>query len=491
MNRILLLFPILFPMLMALLLASRRFQQTAARNAFVLCTVIMNSIVSLLLLAFPPADTFTLATLADSLSLRLRVDGLSCVYGSIVAGLWPVTAIYAFDYMQHKRNLRRFYAFFLASYGIAMGIALSANIVTMYLFFELLTLFTLPLVMHDGGDVARYAGKRYLLYSMTGAALGFIAVVMVSHYGLPCDFSLGGTLRPAAMESHAETLRIAYTLAFFGFGVKAALLPMSLWLPAASVAPTPVTALLHAVAVVKAGVFACMRITYYCFGAAFLSGTTAQKIVLAAAILTVAAGSLLALRQNHLKRRLAWSTVSNLSYILLGTALMTGDGLVAASQHMLYHAFIKITLFFAVGAIMEKSSKSYVGELEGMHRRMPVTFACFTVASLALIGIPPLPGFFSKWSLGVAAAETGSTLGWLGVAALMLSALLTTLYLVAIPLRAYFPTSHAAPDNGGKCESRAMNGVLIALCAAIVLLGLASEPTKQLLNALLIGGGIQ
>ncbi len=491
MSRILLLFPILFPMLAALALTYARLSAAKPRNAFVLCVTVLNSVIALLLLVFPPADTLSLLTLSDSLTLRLRVDGLSRVYGAIVALLWPVTAVYAFDYMQKKQNLRRFYAFFLLSYGVAMGIAFSANIVTMYLFFELLTLATLPLVMHDGNDAARYAGKRYLIYSMTGAALGFISVVMVSHYGLPGDFQLGGTLRTAAMGSHAATLRLAYTLAFFGFGVKAALLPMSFWLPAASVAPTPVTALLHAVAVVKAGAFACIRITYYCFGAAFLSGTTAQKVVLTAAALTVAIGTFLALRQNHLKRRLAWSTVSNLSYILLGAAYMSNDGLIAASQHMLYHAFIKITLFFAVGAIMEKAEKSYIDELEGMHRRMPVTFACFTVASLSLIGIPPLPGFFSKWSLGVAASELPGAPGILAIAALMLSALLTTLYLVAIPLRAYFPTSHAAIDRGARCESRAMNGVLLALCVVIVLLGLVSGPTKQLLTTILIGGGAQ
>ena len=395
MSPVLLLFPILFPMLAALCLGSRRLASAKARDAFVLIVAVLNSIVSLLLLAFPPADGLTLVRLTETLTLRLKLDGMSRIYGAILALLWPVTAVYAFDYMRHERRLNRFYAFFLASYGVAMGIAFAANLVTMYLFFELLTLATLPLVMHAGDDIARAAGKKYLLYSMTGASLGFIAVVMLARYGAPGDFTMGGTLLPEAAAEHAPMLRLAFTLAFFGFGVKAALLPMSLWLPAASVAPTPVTALLHAVAVVKAGAFACIRLTYFGFGTALLVGTTAQSVVLTAAIVTVALGSFLALRQTHLKRRLAWSTVSNLSYILLGCALMTDAGLVAACQHMLYHAFIKIALFFAVGAIMEKANCAYLDEIEGLGRRMPITFACFSLASLALIGIPPLPGFFS------------------------------------------------------------------------------------------------
>ena len=245
----------------------------------------------------------------------------------------------------------------------------------------------MPLVMHEGDDRARFAGKRYLLFSMSGAALGFIAVVFISACGsAPMAFALGGVLDPEKIAGHETLLRTVFTIAFFGFGVKAALLPMSAWLPAASVAPTPVTALLHAVAVVKAGAFACIRLTYYSFGTELLSGTFAQYIPQAAAAATVVTGSFLALRQNHLKRRLAWSTVSNLSYILIGVTAMTPAGLAAGTMHMVYHAFVKITLFFCVGAVMVKTGNDYLDQIEGLAKRMPVTFACFTVAGLALIG---------------------------------------------------------------------------------------------------------
>ncbi|MEG1755868.1 MAG: proton-conducting transporter membrane subunit [Clostridia bacterium] len=479
---------IAIPMLCALPLCCKCMQRVKLRNAYVLCTVLVTSVLSLLNIAFPSGDSLSLIELTDGLTLALRVDGLSRVYGAIVAVLWPATTLYALDYMKHEQHLSRFYAFFLISYGVAMGIAFAANIVTLYLFFELLTLATLPLVMHKMDDEARYAGKRYLIYSMTGAALGFIAIAFLVRYGLPLDFTIGGVLDVSKIAGHETGLRVAYTLAFFGFGVKAALLPMSFWLPTVSVAPTPVTALLHAVAVVKAGAFACMRLTYYCFGTTLIAGTVAQHTILLATALTIIMGSFLALRNRHLKRRLAWSTVANLSYILFGTALMTNAGLLAACQHMVYHAFIKITLFFAVGAMMTKAKKSYLDEIEGLAKRMPVTFACFAVASFALIGIPSLPGFFSKWALGTAAVATGTTLGFIGTGALMISAVLTALYLVTILIRAYFPENCVLVVDGPVYETKAMNGVLIFCVAVIVLLGLFSGGVQTTLMNWLMGG---
>ncbi|HQO56264.1 MAG TPA: proton-conducting transporter membrane subunit [Clostridia bacterium] len=488
MNHWMLLFAVLFPMLAAIPLALPQLRETRTRNAYVLTAVLLTSLGVLLLVALPPDTHLALVQLLDGVALTLRADGLSRVYAAIIALLWPATAVYAFDYMGHERHQNRFYAFFLLSYGVAAGVAFSGNLVTMYLFFELLTLATLPLVMHKMDDAARYAGKRYLIYSMTGAALGLIGVVMAVNYGQPLDFTLGGTLDPAKVAGNEQTLRIAYTLAFFGFGVKAALLPMSFWLPAASVAPTPVTALLHAVAVVKAGAFACMRLTYYAFGTALLSGTTAQKVILTATALTIVAGSGLALRNGHLKRRLAWSTVANLSYILFGAALMTDAGLVAANLHMAAHALMKITLFFGVGAIMEKSGKSYIDELEGMAKRMPVTFSCMALAALALTGVPPLPGFFSKWTLGEAAVSLGTPFAYLGMAALLISAVLTALYMATMLIPAFFPSSQLPREQGPNCETKPMNAVLLMLAAALVLLGLCMNGLTRLLSAWLVGG---
>ena len=231
----------------------------------------------------------------------------------------------------------------------------------------------------------------------------------------------------------------AYLLCFFGFGVKAAVFPLHAWLPSAGVAPTPVTALLHAVAVVKAGVFAIMRVTFYCFGTAVLAGTWAQSVAMGFAAFTIVFGSTMALREQHLKRRLAYSTVSNLSYILFGVTLMTPAGFTGAMAHMIFHGVMKITLFFCAGAIMYKTQREYAPSLTGLGRYMPVTFAAFTVGGAALVGVPLLPGFLSKFRLATAALALGGVLPTLGVAALLLSTILTAGYLFTVVVNAFFP----------------------------------------------------
>lgn len=490
MNHWILCFAVLFPIASSLFLCGRACSSSHRRNSYVLATVLLTSAAVLLAVFAPPAEPLRIMTIAEGVSIELRADGLSRIYGSIIALLWPLTAVYAFDYMKHEQHLNRFFAFFLISFGVACGIAFAGNLVTMYLFFELLTLATLPLVMHRMDDAARYAGKRYLIYSMTGAAFGLIGVVLATHFGTGSGFALGGTLDAARAVGNEAMLRLGYTLAFFGFGVKAALLPMSFWLPTASVAPTPVTALLHAVAVVKAGAFACIRLTFYAFGAAILDGTAAQHVLLAAVSLTIVTGSFLALRNNHLKRRLAWSTVANLSYILLGTVLMTPNGLIGASLHMFYHAFIKITLFFAVGAVMEHGGRTYIDETEDMAKRMPVTYAVMTIAGLALVGVPPLPGFFSKWAIGVSAIGTRDPYALVGVGALMVSAVLTAIYMLTMLLPAFFPKNGCEVHDTAHVETRTMNGVLLVLGAAIILLGLFSNHLETVLSGWLMGGAV-
>ena len=478
----LMLFVILFPVAAALGTRSKKISgNLSLLHKYTFAAVLINSIVLWFLVFGPQADSLPLLQFTETLRFILRIDGLSRVFIMIISVLWPLTTLYAFDYMPHEGNEPRFYLFFLISYGVSTGIALAGNLVTLYMFFELLTLATLPLVMHKMDDKARYAGKRYLLYSMAGASLGFIAIIFLQSAGQGSEFVLGGVLGTPAPET-LRKLRIAFTLAFFGFGVKAALFPMSFWLPAASVAPTPVTALLHAAAVVKAGAFACIRLTYYSFGTEILAGTFAQYIPMAAAIFTSAFGSVLALRSKHLKRRLAWSTVSNLSYILFAVLLMTDLGLKAACMHMLAHAFIKSTLFFGVGCVLVSAGKEYLDEIGGLSGRMPVTFACFTVASLALMGVPPMPGFFSKWAIGSAAAATGGWLQTVGIGALMLSAFLTALYLMTIVSQAYFPADRKL-QRGKSLDMPRMALVQITLCVIIFAMGIFNQPLQHLLDS--------
>lgn len=478
----LMIFAIIFPAVAALGIYCKKISNNlSVLHKYVFGAAVINSIALWVLVFGAPVKSLSLIRFTDNLQMLLSCDGLSRVFIMIISVLWPLTTLYAFDYMKHEGGEPRFFFFFLISYGVSSGIALAGNLVTLYMFFELLTLATLPLVMHKMDDKARYAGKRYLLYSMVGASFGFIAIVFMQLYGQGGSFALGGFLESGLSETVIRNLRIAFTLAFFGFGVKAALFPMSFWLPAASVAPTPVTALLHAAAVVKAGAFACIRLTYYSFGTEILQGSFAQYIPMSAAIFTIAFGSLMALRSNHLKRRLAWSTVSNLSYILFAVLIMTDLSLKAACMHMLAHAFIKITLFFGVGAILVSAGKEYLDEIEGLAGTMPVTFACFTIASVALMGVPPMPGFFSKWAIGTAAASGGSVLEIIGIGALMLSAFLTAIYLMTIVCRACFPTGGKLV-RGERIETRNMVLVQVILCVLIIAMGVLNGPLQTCLE---------
>jgi multicomponent Na+:H+ antiporter subunit D len=276
-------------------------------------------------------------------------------------------------------------------------------------------------------------------------------------------------------------LLLIYVLAFFGFGVKAALCPFNSWLPQASVAPTPVTALLHAVAVVKAGAFAIIRMTYYSFGADFLRGTWAQYTVMAATIFTIVYGCTRALKETHFKRRLAYSTISNLSYILFGCALMTPLGMAGAVTHLVFHALMKITSFFCAGAVMHQTERNYVYELNGLGIKMPKTFVIFTISSLALMGVPGFAGFISKWSLAQAAVESGNPLAYVGVAALLVSALLTAIYMLSVVFRAFWPGKDFDMKQVATCSDP--NWVMIvplAIFAVVILLfGVYSIPFTE------------
>ncbi|MDO4749230.1 MAG: proton-conducting transporter membrane subunit [Eubacteriales bacterium] len=452
------------------------------------CITAVLSIASIFTMQGEPP--LTLIRLGENLTLSFQIDGLGCIFGTMVSILWPLATLYANEYMSPEHGKDRFFAFYMAAFGVTLGIAFSANIMTMYLFYELLTLSTLPLVMHELNNKARYAGKVYLIYSMSGAALGFIAMVFLIQFGGP-TFRFGGSIvRPEGMDTNM--LLLVYLLGFFGFGVKAAVLPGHKWLLRASVAPTPVTALLHAVAVVKAGVFAVMRITWYGFGPELLNGTWAQNVAMGAAILTIVYASARALRTKHLKRRLAWSTVSNLSYILLGVTIMTPTALVAALVHMVAHAFFKITLFFDVGAVHYKMHRDYVPEIEGCGRLMPVVFGTFIVASLGIMGVPPMAGFTSKWMLATSAVESGTVLGCCGAVALIISAILTALYLTQIIMLAFFPRKNRTlpetfPRSGRFDPNYRMTVPLIGISAIAVCLGLAANGAVELIEQLVIG----
>ena len=364
---------------------------------------------------------------------------MGMVFAGLVSALWPFATLYAFEYMTKEEHEKIFFLLYTMTYGITLGIALSANLLTMYFFYELLTLVTVPLVMHTLTREAILASRKYLYYSLGGAAFAFIGLIMIIIYGTTTDFILGGVLDLTKIGGRTNVLLFVYVMAFLGFGVKAAVFPFNSWLPQAGVAPTPVTALLHAVAVVKSGAFAIIRLTYYSFGVDFLKGTWAQTTVMLVVMFTIVYGCSRAVKETHLKRRLAYSTISNLSYILFGVTIMTPLGLVGALTHLIFHAVIKICSFFCAGAIIHQTEKQYVHELDGMGYRMPCVFGIFTVSALALMGVPGLAGFISKWNLASAAVESGNPVAYFGIACLLISALLTAIYMLTIVVRAFFP----------------------------------------------------
>ena len=440
MAKIIMLIVVILPALLGISIWLPPFRSRKSMMIFLEAGVIINSLLVLLMLLNQPEGALTVFRFTGNLSVTFQLDGLGAVFAALVAFLWPFATLYSFDYMKHEGGSERaFFTFYTITYGITLGVALSENILTMYFFFEMLSLVTLPLVMHTRTREAILSSRAYLYYMLGGAAFAFVGMIFILTYGTTSSFVLGGVLNLQSMGERLSMPLVIYVICFCGFSVKTAMWPFSAWLPKASVAPTPVTALLHAVAVVNTGAFAIMRVTYYSFGTEVLRGTWAQWVVMTLAIITIVYGCSRALKETHFKRRLAWSTVGNLSYILFGVTLMTPLGLEGALAHMIFHSFMKICVFFCAGAVICNAGKHYVHELDGLGRKMPMVFFSYTIFSLALMGVPGLCGFVGKWYLAKAAVDSETVLAYVGVAALLVSALLTAIYMLTISVRAFFP----------------------------------------------------
>lgn len=435
---------ILLPFAGGVLLQFLRFRDKGQKQRYIFAYVLLNTLLTYVLLWQGPTELIRVINFAGAkLDFSLKLDGLGIVFAGLVSTLWPLAVLYSFPYMEHEHNGRVheniFYLFYTATYGVTLGIAMSGNMLTMYCFYELLTLVTVPLVMHTLTKEAVLASRKYFYYSLGGAAFSFIGLIFLVVYGDSLAFLYGGVLNLSQVGDKKDLLLFIYVLAFMGFGVKAAVCPFNSWLPQAGVAPTPVTALLHAVAVVKSGAFAIIRLTYYSFGTDFLRGTWAQYLLLGIVIFTIVYGCSMAVRETHIKRRLAFSTISNLSYILFGVLIMTPLGLAGALCHMVFHGVMKICSFFCAGAMITQAHADYVHQIDGMAKKMPKIFAIFTVSALALMGVPGLCGFVSKWHLAKAAFASDNVLAVVGVGGLLVSALLTAIYMLSIVIRAYFP----------------------------------------------------
>jgi multicomponent Na+:H+ antiporter subunit D len=370
------------------------------------------------------------------LDLTFRVDFLSLLFISLSSVLWLLTTVYAIGYLEQSPHRSRFFGFFSLCVMATMGIALAGNLLTFFVFYETLTVVTYPLVVHRGTKAALAAGRTYLLYTLGGGVVLLLGVAWLHLLAGSADFATGGSVTHLVAD-HPTQLVLIFALLITGLGVKAALVPLHGWLPEAMIAPAPVSALLHAVAVVKAGAFGIVRVVYDVFGIEVAAGLGVLTPLAVAASVTILYGSLRALQQDDLKRRLAYSTVSQLSYIALGIALVSPLAATGGLVHLMHQGIMKITLFLCAGLLAETLGVRAVSEMAGVARRMPVTMAAFTVAAFGMIGIPPVAGFFSKWYLGLGALEAGA--GWV-LAVLATSSLLNAMYFLPIVGTAWFGT---------------------------------------------------
>ena len=416
------------------------------------------------------------------LELAFRVDALGLLFAVGASALWIATSFYSIGYMRalDERAQTRYFTCFAVALSATMGVAFSANLFTLFLFYEALTLSTYPLVAHKETPEAKAGGRTYVIY-LLGAAKVFLVAAIILTYNIAgtLEFRKGGILPEGAVASEPTLLAVVFALFLFGFA-KNAVMPLHSWLPAAMVAPTPVSALLHAVAVVKTGVFATLRVFLFIFGADAMRALGTDTLALGVASITIIAGSLLALGQNNLKARLAFSTVSQLSYVLLGAALLTPSGIVGGVAHVTNHAVSKITLFLCAGSIYVSTHKTDVSQMAGLARHMPWTMAAFTLASVSLVGIPPASGFVSKWYLAVGSVERGSP--WL-LGVLLTSSLLTAAYLAPIVYKAYFeeaPGSASGETEEAIVEIPWMVIPLVITALASLLLGMFPNPVLQL-----------
>ena len=444
-EQLLLLATIILPVSGAVLITLAGERNANLREAItILTSVLLFAAVCSLFYGFDHSNqpVFKIAEPIGGLSLELRMEPLGLMFALVCSFLWIVTSVYSVGYMRahHEKQQTRFYAYFALSIASTMGVAFSANMFSLFVFYEILTLITYPLVTHSGTEEAKRAGRLYLGYLLgTSFCLLLLAIVWTWLITGTLEFTKGGIFDDDISDA---MITAVFALYIFGIG-KAALMPFHRWLPAAMVAPTPVSALLHAVAVVKAGVFTILKITIYLFGIERLTSTGASEWIMYVAGATILIASLIALRKDNLKARLAYSTISQLSYIILGALLANKTGIIGAGMHIAMHAFGKITLFFCAGAIMVASHKTKVSDMHGLGRTMPYTMIAFLIGSLSIIGMPPMGGMWSKWFLVLGTLESSH---YLLMAILLLSSLLNVAYLLPIPIRGFF---------SGKSENKA------------------------------------
>ena len=421
-----------------------------------------------------------------NLDIYFHVDTVSKLFAAVVTVVWILAGFYAFEYMKHEKEEKRYFGFYVLVFGVLYALVFAGNMVTYYLFYEMMTLLSMPLVLHSKTKEAIMGGLKYLFYSLFGAYMVLFGIYFLNKYTLTLNFTAGGALDMQAVVGNEGILLVAAFAMIVGFGVKAGMFPLHAWLPTAHpVAPAPASAVMSGI-IVKMGVLGMLRVVYYLFGAEFIRGTWVQTVWLVLSLITVFMGSMLAYREKVTKKRLAYSTVSQISYILFGMALLVPEGLTGSLLHVIFHAVIKSTLFMCAGAIIYKTGKTSVDELKGIGKEMPVTIWCYTFASAALIGIPPASGFISKWHLAIGSLDSGiATFSWVGPVVLLISALLTAGYLLPITVNGFLPGADFDYGSVNKKEPVKMMVIPIMILAVLaILLGVFPTPLTNYITAI-------
>lgn len=425
-----------------------------------------------------------------NLSVIFRVDGMSRIYLLLISVIWPGVGLYGVEYLEHDKKPEKFFLFYTITQGVLYGLSMSGNLITFYTFYEAMTLLTVPLVLHNRDKEAVAAAIKYLIYSVIGASAALAGIFFVGSLGTNGDFA-AGALTAEQLAGKEKLAMCIFLATLIGFSVKAGMFPLHGWLPTAHpVAPAPASAVLSGV-ITKMGVLGVARVVFCIAGVDRLKGTWVQMVLLGLSLLTILMGSLLAFKEKRLKKRLAYSSVSQVSYVLFGLFTMTELGFIGAMLHVIFHSLMKNTLFMGAGAMIHKTEKTRVEEMDGLGKRMPYTYIFFTVASLGLIGIPPTGGFVSKWNLAEGALATGLNISWVGPVALLISAILTAAYLLTLVIRGCFPGENNQLADEPKCEAGWKMLVPMGVYAALIVgLGIFSGGMInyiQKLAAMLIG----
>ncbi|MBO5373397.1 MAG: proton-conducting membrane transporter [Lachnospiraceae bacterium] len=413
----------------------------------------------------------TLFYITETLPIYFKADMIGKFFASVVTVVWILAGFFSFEYMKHEKNEKRYFGFYLITFGVLLGLDFAGNLITMYLFYELMTLLSMPLVLHTQKRESIMAGLKYLFYSFAGAYMALFGIYFIYKHGTTLEFTAGGVIEAAVLRENSGLFLVVTILMLIGFGVKAGMFPMHAWLPTAHpVAPGPASAVLSGI-IVKGGVLAIIRVVYQLIGVDFLRGSWVQTAWMILTLITVFMGSLLAFREPVLKKRLAYSTVSQLSYILFGLSVMEPQAMTGSLLHVAAHAFIKVALFLCASAIIYQTGCTRVEQLRGIGKGMPITLWCYTIVSLGLIGIPPTSGFSSKWHLAMGALSAEiPVFSWLGPVILLVSALLTAGYLLPVTMQGFFPGEDYDASAFKNKEPKAVMWVPLVVFAALTIM---------------------